>query len=68
MYTKENMIDALQYVINGGGIRVFFMPYENYEYEPEYTRLDINSLALMQETDNEYLDIFVEVPEDEKEE
>ena len=62
------MIDALQYVINGGGIRVYFMPYENYKYEPEFTRLKINSLALMQETDNEYLDIFVEVPEDEKEE
>ena len=67
MYTKEDMTKALEYLQDNGQIRVYFMPYENYEYEPEFSRLEVLSVGFEQPYDNEYLDIFVEIPEEERE-
>ena len=61
MYTKEDMTKALEYLQDNGQIRVYFMPYENYEYEPEFSRLEVVSVGFEQPYDNEYLDIFVEI-------
>ena len=59
MYTKEDMTKALEYLQDNGQIRVYFMPYENYEYEPEFSRLEVVSVGFEQPYDNEYLDHVV---------